>query len=91
MKYWTCGGDSKPTVWFINDNNGKLFTGERFFLTEKIRRRNIDHYYVSDDSPKHISGNVDSVLDDITVYPSFLIEEPKLSRNNVSCHKYLIN
>ncbi len=91
VKYWTCGGDSKPTVWFINDNNGKLFTGERFFLTERIRRRNIDHYYVSDDSPKHISGNVDSVLDDITVYPSFLIEEPKLSRNNVSCHKEQIN
>ena len=88
VKYWSCGGENKPTVWYINDNNGKLFSGKRFFVTEERRVRGGATYkYVSADSPKHISQRVDGILNQIDIFPSFLVEDPRLSGRRECCYE----
>ena len=80
VQYWSCDGDNKPTVWYINDNNGKLFTGQRFFFTQGFKVKNgATRRVVSGDSPKHIAGTVDDIIDQINVFPSFLVEDPIIS------------
>ena len=74
--YWNCGEQSRPTVWLINDNNGKYYKGKRVFFIENGTGRNAAHVYVTGDSPKHIGGNVESILNTITVFPSFLVDAP---------------
>ena len=92
VRYWTCGGDQKPTVWYINDNNGKLYTGNRFFITEEKRiRGGRTIKLINDDSPKHIRGSVDNCLTNINVFPSFLVDEQPLLANGQESHFELSN
>ena len=86
VKYWSCGGDRKPTVWYINDNNGKLFSGSRYFITENNNVNGTIRKYISNNSPKHISRSVDGVLNQINVFPSFLVNENPDLRRGEECH-----
>ena len=88
VKYWACGGEQKPTVWYINDNNGKLFSGKRFFVTEEKRARGGRTYkVVGADSPQHISQSVDGIVDQINIFPSFLVEDPHVSGRCECCYE----
>lgn len=83
--YWNCGDQSKPSIWLINDNKGKLFEGRKGFITEnRITRGGVSHDYITNDSPQHISGNIDQIRGSINIFPSFLCENPLLNPNETA-------
>lgn len=59
ISYWNCAKDAKPHIWYVNDNNGEYFEGNRQFLYERKRTgraRNEGNYA---NEPHFIKGNIE--------------------------------
>lgn len=59
VNYWNCADDVKPHIWYVNDNNGDYFEGNRQFLykRERIGRATNEGNYSYE--PQFVGGNIE--------------------------------
>lgn len=59
INYWNCAEDAKPLIWYVNDNNGEYFEGNRQFLYERKKFGKATNEGNYADEPPFVGGNIE--------------------------------
>ncbi len=83
INYWNCAEDAKPLIWYVNDNNGEFFEGNRQFLykRERVGRATNEGNYANE--PRFVSGNIEGNEGGLVENaPNFMVTDIDTDRGN---------
>lgn len=83
INYWNCSEDAKPLIWYVNDNNGEFFEGNRQFLYKRERVGNATHEGNYANEPRFVSGNIEGNENNLVKKaPNFMVTNIDTNRGN---------
>ena len=83
INYWNCAEDAKPLIWYVNDNNGEFFEGNRQFLykRERVGRAINEGNYAIE--PRFVDGNIEGNEGSLVKKaPNFMVTNIDTNRGN---------